>query len=361
MALWQASKHSSDVVGFEAITPGHGRSAVGGDSRLFRMTYREGANIYPILQKSRELWLDLEAESGHEILNKCGGLAIGTVDGPYIPKLLKTTHDNNAPHQVLGYDEMAERYPQHNLRRDDVAVFDPNAGFLRTDRAVTSAVAAARKNGATVVEGTPIDDIRETPDGVLITSGDSSWTFEKAIVAAGAWSTHLLPKPIQANVHPRRIFLTWFVAKHPEIFAPERFPIFIRISGNRDMYGAPTVDGTTVKTTLDGRSILTTEDPSALNRELTPAAVEETLATVKEFFPDLVPSITRSDVYPDLYTTDQVPIVGQVPGSHRITYATGFSGSGFKMSTGYGALAAQHALGQSPFYAPDFLSPTRFP
>jgi sarcosine oxidase len=42
---------------------------------------------------------------------------------------------------------MAERYPQHNLRTDDCAVFDPHAGALRTDRAVTAAVAAARANG----------------------------------------------------------------------------------------------------------------------------------------------------------------------------------------------------------------------
>jgi sarcosine oxidase len=41
MALWQAATLSREVVGFEARSPGHGRSAVGGDSRLFRMTFRE--------------------------------------------------------------------------------------------------------------------------------------------------------------------------------------------------------------------------------------------------------------------------------------------------------------------------------
>jgi glycine/D-amino acid oxidase-like deaminating enzyme len=33
MALWQASRLSDSVTGFEAASPAHGRSAVGGDTR----------------------------------------------------------------------------------------------------------------------------------------------------------------------------------------------------------------------------------------------------------------------------------------------------------------------------------------
>ena len=88
MALWQASRLSDSVVGFEAQSPAHARSAVGGDTRLFRMLYRGTPGYYPILQRSRDLWAELEAESGQDILTRCGGLSIGTVDGPYIPSLM---------------------------------------------------------------------------------------------------------------------------------------------------------------------------------------------------------------------------------------------------------------------------------
>jgi glycine/D-amino acid oxidase-like deaminating enzyme len=40
MALWQASRLSDSVTGFEAAAPAHGRSSVGGDTRLLRMLYR---------------------------------------------------------------------------------------------------------------------------------------------------------------------------------------------------------------------------------------------------------------------------------------------------------------------------------
>src|SRR5688500_10791163 len=128
MALWQASRLTDSVVGFEAASPAHGRSAVGGDTRLFRMLYRGIPGYYPILQRSRDLWAELEAESGQDILTRCGGLSIGTVDGPYIPSLLETTRLNGADHVILSREERAERYPQHDLREDDTAVYDAHAG-----------------------------------------------------------------------------------------------------------------------------------------------------------------------------------------------------------------------------------------
>ena len=359
MALWQASRLSDSVVGFEAHAPGHGRSAVGGDTRLFRMLYRGRPDYYPILERSRDLWAELEAETGQDILTRCGGLSIGTADGPYIPKLLETTLINGASHQILSGEEMAERYPQHNLRADDVAVYDPFGGALRTDRAVTAAVAAAQANGATVLSNSPVTSITETNDGVVVASGEQSWTFERVIIASGGWSQQLMPDYLKAHTETRRIFLSWFVARDAAQFTPEKFPIFIRISGDRSMYGAPAVDGVTVKATLDGRGVPTPAADS-VPRELTEAEIAETIETVTEFFPGLVPSIVRSDAFPDLFTSDSQPLMGFFTDAGRIYSATGFSGAGFKMASGYGQIAANEALGKGGFDGLDFVRPQRF-
>ena len=359
MALWQASRLSESVTGFEAQSPAHARSAVGGDTRLFRMLYRGIPGYYPILQRSRSLWAELEAETGQDILTRCGGLSIGTADGPYISALLETARLNGADHEILSYEAMAERYPQHNLRPDDCAVFDPHAGALRTDRAVTAAVAAAQANGATVHTNTPIDSISETDDGVVVTSGGKSWTFENVIVSSGGWSRRLMPDYLKAATQTKRIFLTWFVAKDAAQFLPEKFPIFIRISGDRSMYGAPAVDGVTVKATLDGRGAATPQADS-VPRELTPAEITETTETVTEFFPGLYPNIIRSDAFPDLYTTDGHPLLGRISEDSRIYCATGFSGAGFKNATGFGEIAAHEALGKQTFSGLDFVRPQRF-
>ncbi|MFE5700803.1 N-methyl-L-tryptophan oxidase [Rhodococcus koreensis] len=359
MALWQASRSSGSVVGFEAQSPGHARSAVGGDTRLFRMLYRGTPSYYPILERSRRLWAELEADSGQHVLTRCGGLSIGTVDGPYLPHLLDTTRINGADHEILSREQMAERYPQHNLRPDDHAVFDPHAGALRTDRAVTAAVAAAQANGATVLTNTPIDDIRETDDGVVVTSGDNSWTFEKVIVSSGGWSRRLMPAYLKAVTETRRIFLSWFVARDASEFSPDRFPIFIRISGERSMYGAPSVDGVTVKATLDGRGAPTPQ-ADTVPRDLTADEIAETTETVTEFLPGLFPNIVRSDAFPDLFTADKHSLLGSLRENSRIYCATGFSGAGFKMASGFGEIAAGEALGTRTFEGLDFVRPQRF-
>jgi len=359
MALWQASRLTESVVGFEAQSPGHARSAVGGDTRLFRMIYRGNPSYYPILERSRDLWTELEAETGQNILTRCGGLSIGTINGPYIPSLLETTRLNGADHEILSREDMAERYPQHNLRPDDIAVYDPHAGALRTDRAVTAAITAAQANGATIHTNTPIDSITETDDGVVITSGGKSWTFETVIISSGGWSQRLMPDYLQKATETKRCFLTWFVARDASEFSPEKFPVFIRISGDRSMYGAPSVDGATVKATLDDRGAGT---PSAdsVPRELSPAEIAETTETVTEFFPGLVPNIVRSDAFPDLYTSDGNPLLGHLREDSRIYFATGFSGQGFKMATGFGEIAATEALGKRSFEGLGFARLERF-
>jgi sarcosine oxidase len=359
MALWQASRLTDSVTGFEAASPAHGRSAVGGDTRLFRMIYRGNPGLYPILERSWDLWAELEAETGQKILTRTGGLSIGTKDGPYLTALLETTRANGADHEILSRKEMAERYPQHNLRPDDIAVYDPHAGALRTDRAVTAAVAAAEANGATIHTNTPIDSITETDNGVLITSGEKSWTFENVIVASGGWSQRLMPDYLKAATQTKRLILTWFVAKNAAEFSPENFPTFSRVHENRSMYGAPAVDGVTVKATLDGRG-RPTPDPDAVPRELTPAEITETIETVTEFLPGLIPNIVRSDAFPDLYTKDGNPVLGRFNEDSRIYVATGFSGGGFKNATGYGHIAAHEALGKRSFEGLDFVRPERF-
>lgn len=358
MTMWQASKRSSAVLGFEAATPAHPRSAVGGDTRLFRMTYRGTDPYYPILQLSRRLWGELEDESGREILTRCGGLSIGERDGGYIPALLASIEACGAPYRILDHREMAERYPQHDLGTDEVAIWDEHAGFLRTDTAVLAALERAAQQGAEVITDAPITSIEETDDFVRVSDGDRSWTVERLVITGGAWAAPLLPKELRDAVYPARILLTWFQARHPDEFAPDVFPIFIRISRNTSMYGAPSIDGITVKASLDGRA-RPADDPSDLVRVLLPEEMSEVRQTAASYFPGLIPYVVRADTYPDLYTADDAPLLGMAPGSARVVLATGFSGAGFKMACGYGSIAAALALDPQGAEAPTFTEPAR--
>jgi sarcosine oxidase len=210
-----------------------------------------------------------------------------------------------------------------------------------------------------VLGNTPISSIRETDDGVIVSSGENSWTFENVIVSSGGWSQRLMPDYLKAHTEARRIFLTWFVACDTVQFTPESFPVFSRIYEGRSMYGAPAVDGVTVKATLDDRGAAT-PNPDGIPRELSIAEITETIETVSEFFPGLIPTIVRSDAFPDLYTRDRNPLLGWLTESSRIYCATGFSGGGFKNATGYGLIAARETLGKQSLEGLDFVRPLRF-
>lgn len=125
------------------------------------------------------------------------------------------------------------------------------------------------------------------------------------------------------------------------------------------MYGAPAVDGVTVKAILDGRGG-PTPDPDAVPRELTSAEIAQTTETVTEFLPGLFPNIVRSDAFPDLFTTDGHPLLGRLNEWSKIYCATGFSGAGFKNATGFGEIAAHEALGKQTFHNLHFVRPERF-
>lgn len=359
MALWHASTRTDSVVAFESERPGHADSAVGGDSRLFRVSYRGKSEYHAMLQRAREAWLALENESGRSVFEQCGGLYLGQTQGDYIPDLLGCIERNGIDHEYLSAAEIRDRFPQHRVGDDESGIFEPEAGFLKTHAAVAAAVGVAESNGAEVVSHAPIDSVTETADGVRIVSGGKSWTADRVLIAAGAGSKHLLPEPLRTRTHVRRIFLTWFLMRDgdPERFRPEHFPIFTHILGGATMYGAPTIDDYMVKATLDDRSLPVDEAGGEL-RTLSAAETLETEATIERFLPGLDPSIARYGVYRDLYSADKQALVGRVPGSSRLHLATGFSGTGFKMASEAGRLIAESILGDERA-VPGYWDPAR--
>lgn len=52
MILWRTSLRTEGVVGFEQFHPASDNTAVGGDTRMFRMAYREGAEYSALLTES---------------------------------------------------------------------------------------------------------------------------------------------------------------------------------------------------------------------------------------------------------------------------------------------------------------------
>lgn len=356
MISWRLSARGYKVVCLEAHGVAHSRSAVAGDSRLFRRSYRGATELDEVLSIAEQQWIALNSAAEEDVFVNCGGLYIGNSDGEYLAELLKCCGRNQLEHEVLSATEIRRRFPQHRVGDHESAVFEPNAGFLRTERAVHAAFRLAENEGATIFSNSPVQSVQEFSDHVIVTHSRGTIRADSVVIAAGTGSPNFLPE-INDSLEVRREILTWFPVFDPSEFSHNAFPIFVHIDGNFSAYGAPSIDGSTFKSTLDGRARPVREYPEH-RYTLTPEEIVESEATAARFFNNIHPETSRQECLADLYTSDRQAVVGLVPSKARTYVATGFSGTGFKMSAGVGEMFARSYSEGSRL--PSFWDPTRF-
>src|SRR4051812_16787764 len=72
------------VLGLDANARRHKNGSSHGNSRIIREAYMEGTDYVPMVQRAYELWRDLEAESGQELLKITGCLTIGEPESIFV-------------------------------------------------------------------------------------------------------------------------------------------------------------------------------------------------------------------------------------------------------------------------------------
>lgn len=100
MTLWRLARAGITALGFEQYTIGYDRSAAGGESRIFRTAYREGPQYVPALLRAQQLWRELEAETGQDLLALRGGLMIGDASAGELGNVLACIEELSLPHEI---------------------------------------------------------------------------------------------------------------------------------------------------------------------------------------------------------------------------------------------------------------------
>lgn len=358
MTLWHLAQRGVAAIGFEQFGMGHDRGAAGGETRIFRTSYLEGAEYVPLLQEAYRQWRLLEEQTGRDLLRLNGGLMIGQPDATHMTNVLHSIQEFQLEHEVLTREQAATRYPQHKLLSGEIMVLDKKAGFLRPEYSVVTATERAVELGAQVIKDTKVESIEESDSGVLIRTSDRSYVVQQAIVTVGPWVTRLFPA-IQKHLSVERLVMTWFPAKTPELFHPGRFPIFIRGTDGYDFSGMPTLDNCMVKIAIN-TPYDSVDHPDQLCRTVDPSQLKSIQEAVSEFLPDVYPDPVRVSAYMDAYTTDHHAIVGRLPNMKNVIVLAGFSGHGFKLSPLFGKVAADIALDGTTNQPIGHLSPERF-
>ena len=347
LSAWRLASRGARVIGFERFRPGHDHGSSHGDTRIFRTAYFESPEYVPLLQRAHGLWRQLEKESGTELLTLTGGLAIGPADGELVAGVLKSAQEGRLPHRLLDPSEMNRQYPQHRLASGDVAMLDEQAGFLRPERSVAAAAARAEALGARLMTETEVTAISAADGGVVIDTSRGRFAAERALVAAGAWTSKLLPQ-LGLPFEVERQVMAWLAVDDPDSFSPQHFPIFIReLAGGRFRYGFPTTDGRSIKLAVHHEGI--GADPDSIDREVEDAD----LLPLREFAREKLRGVTGEvvDARVCMYTNtpDERFIATSPTHLPGVTVLSACSGHGFKFASVLGELMAELILdGQAP-------------
>jgi len=360
MTAWQAAQRGVSVVGIEQFGLAHARGSSHGGSRIFRMILFEGPEYVPVGRASHELWRRLERDSGTTLLTTSGGLVIGPADGPLVLEGLESAESGGVEHELLDADQMRARFPQHALFDDDVAIYEPGAGALRPEAAITAALGQAQEAGATILSECGVRSLGLGDAEVEIVTDRGTVLAKKVVLATGAWFNDLVPE-LRLPLRIQRSCLTWFSSSDPTLFGPERFPVFVRESGRLDGWGIPDIDGRGVKVgagpSVEKRWLDRPEDNWTAP---TPADVAPAVAFCREAFPTLSHDIADTAACMNSKTPDGDFVIGQAAAAPQLVVLGGFSGHGFKHAAGIGRIAAELALDGGTDIPIERFSPDRF-
>lgn len=351
MALRNIASRSSSVLGIEGGTIGHDNSAVGGDTRLFRRVYREGAQFESLLERSLKGWNDLQSRSGQGIFTQTGMLSILDDSGRDKEVLLGHASAAGLRHEYLTPDDINSRFPQFRVGAHQAGIYDPEGGFVRTDVAVRAAVDLATEAGAEVQECSIVAGVESTRSGVLVTlSSGESVSFGKVVLACGARTVPFVAPQLAQHLAPKRLVMTWFGMDNPDDYRIGKFPIFgYRNSGTEQgLYGAPSIDGISVKVSgfipngpLELPQFQFDQTVSMGERQWAGAGANKVLH-------GLSGGPTRATAYADLYSSDHLPVIDWVDDHQRVCLSSGFSGKGFKIAVGVGEVVADALVDSAP-------------
>lgn len=366
MTLWRLAARGVRATGFDLFAPGHDSGAAGGDTRAFRLAYREGPQYVPLLREARTLWRELETMSGATLLHQVGVLTVGRPDAPALEAIEATARTCGLALHRLDPAAVADRFPEHVLRDDEIGLLDPAGGFLAAGRSLDAAAVEAERLGATIHRYAPVVALEPTADAVLVRTAEQTLPFDKVVLCAGPWAQRfgLVDEP---SLLLRSITSLWFPVRTPGRFDPRSAPVVMRASAPTFSCFPPSISGA-VKLNLHGRDGQVTvaadaftelATPDRLPRLAAPDLLDRASAAVRAVLPDLSPHPIRVGTYPELFTADGHPVIGPVPGDTRIILALGFSGHGFKMSPTFGEILSDLALTGRSTRPIDFLSPGR--
>jgi monomeric sarcosine oxidase len=334
-AAVELARRGLSVIGLDQFTPPHGRGSHSGGTRIYRVAYPEGSGYVPLTQLAGALWDQAAEQLGSKLLHRTGVLYMGPPEESFVREVADSAATHHLQVESLTAEEVRRRYPAFEIPENYAGLLDAQAGWLDVDASITSSLAYARSLGVECLFDQPVKGWDATEHEVQIHLEKESITAAQVIMTAGAWAGGLL-RDLQLPLTVKRKVVVWFDPLAPELFAPERVPVFA--FPENFTYGFPNLPGLGVRLAqhVGGDYLPDADSPVSPPG---PADLDPLAAIAARYMPGLAGGyhqarsrITHSAICLYTMTPDEDFIVDHHPKFKNVIFAAGFSGHGFKFA-----------------------------
>jgi sarcosine oxidase len=347
-ATYHLAKRGASVLGLERFNIGHEFGSSHGVNRIIRLAYAEGSWYVPMLRRAYLLWRRLEQMAGEQLLYVTGGIDAGPENGTIIQGSLRSCIEHRLRHELLDSKELRHRFAGYRLPDNLVAIFQPDAGFVMSERAILAHVGAAQSRGAEIHGCEAVRSWQVTRGRVAVRSDRDTYYSRQLILTAGPWAAQLMPFLRQHRLAvPERQVMLWTQPRRPAHFRLGAFPIFnmeVRERGLMERYYGFPISGQPGFKIGKYHHLKETVDADRMDRVCHPRDEKVLRTAIRRYFPAADgPTLAMKTC---LFTNspDEHFVIGRDPGCARVMVAAGFSGHGFKFASVIGEALADLAL-----------------
>lgn len=337
------------VLGLERFDLGHAMGSSHGVNRIIRIGYFEGAAYVPMVQRAARLWEELGTRLGEKVLHVTGSLDCGPGASPFPEQSRQSCLANGLTFEDLDGHAINARFPGFSVPATYRGIYQPDGGFVASDRAIAGYQMLAIADGAEIRAREAMLGFEPTASGGVRVR-TASGTFEAAslVLATGGWIGEHVPA-LKTIAVPERQVLGWFQPKESRRFMPDRFPVSILKTEDAHFYQFPLWGAPGFKIGAH-RHRFQQSDAETLDRNVYPED-EALLRKGLEFaFPEANGACLRMTACLYTVTPDEHFILDHLPGAPQVVVASPCSGHGFKFGSVFGEVLADMASGRKPAF-----------
>jgi sarcosine oxidase len=353
-----AAKRGKKVLGLEKFDIPHAEGSSHGINRMIRLAYYEDLSYVPLMRRSYELWEEIQAVAGEQLLFRIGSIDSAPAGHEVFEGSLESCLVHDIPHEVLDHRQMNERFPGYEMPPGQMGLFQADGGFVLAERSIIAYVNASLAAGAEIHARETVLNWEATGDGVRVHTDRDDYTAEKLIITAGAWAAGVIPSFEKLAV-PERQVLAWLQPEDPSLFAPDKFPVFNAYFEEGRYYGFPVfgIPGFKIGRYHHFEEVV---DPDHFDKTITREDEETLRVASSRYFPKGNGSVMTMATCLFTNSPDDHFIIGVLPDHPQVSVATGFSGHGFKFASVVGEIMGDLATKGETRHDIDLLRIDRF-